>query len=70
MERDSNLKQRDPTLYKPVLLETSSAFGGQKKYLVQITGIGPINNPYNFKSDKGGPTLRNKDNNVIKQAPD
>lgn len=35
-----------------------------------ISGIGPINNPYNFKSDEGGHTLRNNDNNVIKQAPD
>ena len=40
-----------------------------EKYLIQIPGIGPINNPYNYKSDKGGHTLRNNDNNVIKQAP-
>ena len=49
-------------------LETSSAFSGRKKYLIQIPGIGPINYPYNFKSDKGGHTLRNNDNTVIKQA--
>ena len=34
MERDSNLKQIDLNLYKSVLLKTSSAFGGQKEYLI------------------------------------
>ena len=44
-ERQQPQTARPKPLYKSVLLETSSVFGGQKDYLIQISGIGPINNP-------------------------